>query len=367
MDELKQLFESGVLSKEAKEALTEAWEAKITEARSEIAAELREEFASKYRKDREDIVKGMNDMISETVSALVKEHKEAMEKSKKLTESKKDTLKKFTQFAATRLAEEVKELRQDKINEAKKFNKFGKFIRESTGRELAEFNEETRKLSEARVKVISEGYKKVEEAKKAFIKNASEKAHKWLTESFSKQIKDLKEDIDQAKKSRYGQKIFEAFNHEFEAYFFEKNSKFNKLRNEMKEYHKKIEEANAEANQLKEKLSESQKKIRIANDRLIREKKLNESLAHLPRDKRRVMAELVEDVTTDRLDEAISRYLPMVEEGETPRKKRSLRENKGSRKVVTGNRQPLTEDVKEEVDNDYDKDIEDIVRLSRVK
>ena len=56
LDAIKPLLDSELLSEEAQQEITEAWDSKLNEAKEQVRAELREEFAQRYEHDKQVMV-----------------------------------------------------------------------------------------------------------------------------------------------------------------------------------------------------------------------------------------------------------------------------------------------------------------------
>ena len=65
LDAIKPLLDSELLSEEAQQEISEAWESKLNEARETVRAELREEFAQRYEHDKQVMVEALDRMVTE--------------------------------------------------------------------------------------------------------------------------------------------------------------------------------------------------------------------------------------------------------------------------------------------------------------
>jgi len=367
MADLKQKLKEGGLPKEVQETILETWESQLSEAREEIAADLREELAAKYENDRDQTVTAMNEMmndvIAEEVESLQVERKALAKDRVKM----KETVQKFTEFALRKLGTEMTELNEDRKALEKNMKLFKEFFLRQTDKELTEFRDETKALAEARVKILSEGRKKIAEAKTDFVKMASIKAANWIGEATKREFREFHKEINEARQIRFGQKLFEAMAEEFRAYHYNEDANMKQLHEAIAEREQRLEEAQAALEKKETEITVAKKATKIARDRVIRESKINSSLGHLPREKRSVMIELLEDVQTEKLDESIKKYLPMVlKEDNVTRQKKTINESKSkaARKVVTGDRTEKI--ISENTSNDVaeaDDEIDRIVLL----
>jgi hypothetical protein len=120
--------------------------------------------------------------------------------------------------------------------------------------------------------------------------------------------------------------------------------------------------ATVEASQDASKLVES--KLRIAEDRYTRKETLNELMAPLGKEKKEIMSDLLESVTTEKLEGAFNKYLPSVLDGESPRVKKTLSES--VIKEHTGNKESVQTASDDEKDNVVELDyIKKLAGLSK--
>jgi hypothetical protein len=157
------LLEGTDLTSEVKEALQEAWEAKVSEAKEELTAELREEFAQRYEHDKGKIVEAIDNFVTEKVTAEIAEIAEeknslAADRVKyRKAISEHATL--LDKFVTQMVAKEVKDLRADRSNVQEHVSKLDEFVTESLATEIAEFHEDKKSLVEQKVKMVREGKK----------------------------------------------------------------------------------------------------------------------------------------------------------------------------------------------------------------
>ena len=70
---IKPLLDSELLSEEAQQEITEAWESKLNEAKEQARAELREEFAQRYEHDKQVMVEALDRMVTEGLQAEIQQ------------------------------------------------------------------------------------------------------------------------------------------------------------------------------------------------------------------------------------------------------------------------------------------------------
>lgn len=116
MDKFKELLESELLGEDGRLAIQEALESKLEEARKtereKVEAELREEFTHLYQKDKDDLVEGLNRLVSEVATkyakAQVVETRKIREERERLTK----TIREERAFYRKQLREHIGHLNQ---------------------------------------------------------------------------------------------------------------------------------------------------------------------------------------------------------------------------------------------------------------
>lgn len=315
-DILAGLFESGVLTEEVSMQIKEAWEAKLNEAREEITAELREEFAQKFEHDKSVIVEAMGHTIESAIRKEIEEfqadrasliservaYKKAIAEHAKLLEK----------FITSQLANEVKELRDDraKMNEHLETTKL--FVTKQLSRELAEFHNDKRELVETKVRMIAEGKELLNKTKQAFIKRSAELVENTINKTLRSELTVLKEDIKQAKENDFGRRLFEAFAGEFMASQLNEGTEVSKMNKKLNETATTVATLEAMIAEKDAAIAAANKKVRIMEDRANRKAVMDSLLSPLSGEKRRVMTDLLESVKTANLKTAFKKYLPAV-------------------------------------------------------
>ena len=119
LDAIKPLLDSGIINEDTRAAIAEAWESKLLEAKETVRAELREEFAQRYQHDKQVMVEALDKMVTESLTAELGEfqaEKKALAEDRvKFKRHMSESASKFDQFMVTKLASEIKELREDEI------------------------------------------------------------------------------------------------------------------------------------------------------------------------------------------------------------------------------------------------------------
>lgn len=340
MEALKTLLESDAISEAIKTEILEAWNAKVKENRLAVTAELREEFAKKYEHDKGVMIEAVEALVTER---LAEEINEFHEDRKQLAEAKakyvvrmKEHSNLMSRFVKEALVKEVSELHEDQKAIANKFAVLEEFVVEQLAKELAEFQEDKKDLAETKVRLVREGKAHLAKVKADFIQRSAKAISETVEKGLRNEIRQLKEDIDTARRNDFGRKIFEAFSSEYMHSHLNEKSETQKLLKVLATKDKQIAES--------KKIVEKAVKIAEAKDsqvkRLVesqeRSKVMNELVAPLSKDQREIMTDLLESVQTNRLRSAFDKYLPAVIDGKSPAKQKAIL---AEGKEVTGNRQ----------------------------
>ena len=361
LDALKTLFENDVVSEDVRHEIEEAWNKKIKENKQAATAELREEFAKKYEHDKSVMVEAIDAMISER---LAEEIAEFAEDRKQLAEAKahytmkmRENAKLMQRFVTDTLGKEISELHEDQKAIAGKFEMLESFVVDALAKEIAEFHEDKKDLAETKVKLVKEAKTKFAEIKKTFVESSAEKVSDLVGKNLKREISQLKEDIEEARRNDFGRKLFEAFANEYATSHLNEKSESAKLLKVVDLKNKQLAEAEAKAAKIKQ-LAES-KEAEINKMKAITERQntINDLIAPLSKGQKDIMIDLLESVQTNRLRSAFDKYLPAVIDGKTPAKKATLTEGK----EVTGNRDEMSQS---NVSSKADDNVYDIRRLA---
>jgi len=309
LDVIKQLLDKDLVTEETRTQIEEAWEAKLSEVKETAKAELREEFAQRYEHDKAQMVEAVDRMMTE---GLTKEIAEFVEDRKQLAAQRveykknmKPHMEMLQKFITSQLANEMKELQQDKAQMAEQVKTLESFVTSSLAKELNEFETDKRSVVETRVKLVKEAKQKFAEIRSAFIKKASKVVETMVSESITKEMTQFKEDIKTARENNFGRKIFEAYASEYLSSYLNETSEVRKMQKQLDEAQAKI----AENEKLLESTTIEKKKVEAEYKR---DRVLSEMLQPLSGEKREVMSNLLETVQTDKLQTAFNKYLPHV-------------------------------------------------------
>ncbi len=346
-DALNKALKEHSLSESAKNAISEAWETKLQEARDEIAAQLRDEFAQKYEKDRGEIVEALDVMIkekiTESVLSLSEAKKEAHEERVKWKKSVIEVSEQLDTFVKDVLTREIEEFRADRAAQKDKINELDANLKSVLEKELVEFHEDRRRLIDDRVAFKVNSAKELAEAKKKLVSKISAISEKFIKEHLTKEMTQLQEELIEARKTNFGNKIFEAFAAEFGSSFFNERKEIKKLLSIIEEQNGKLSEAGAEIAKREIVIAEGKNKLRIMEDRSARTKTMNELCSSLAGSKRKIMEELLEKVPTHKLHESFNSYLPSVISEDKSYLVESSTSGKKKLKEVTGDKNVVVE------------------------
>jgi len=362
LDALKGLFENNMISEEIKESIEQAFEARISESREVLTQQLREEFAQKYEHDKNTMIDAVDRMISEQLASEIVEfaddRKQLAEMKVKAAKEKKKMAGIMKEFVTRQLASEVRELHEDQIQMASKFGALETFVVEALAQEIAEFYKDKKDLAETKVRLVREGRQQITKVKQQFVQRAATMVESVVTKNLTSELTSLREDIEAARRSDFGRKLFEAFASEYSSSYLNEKSETAKLLKVIDMKDLAMNEA-AQAVVKAEKLLESkQAEIQALKEAQERKAIMNELLAPLNKEQRSIMGELMEGVKTARLNESFEKYLPAVIAGNAPQKKQALVEAK----EVTGNKISNTK-----YSSESDNNIIDIRKLAGLK
>jgi len=366
LEALKSLFENDVISEDVKASIQEAWDKQVQENKLAVTAELREEFASKYEHDKAQMVEAVDklvsDKLSEEISEFAEDRKQLAEARAKYAVAMRENAQQLKGFVFEQLKKEVGELHEDQKVMSTKFGKLEDFVVEALAKEIAEFHEDKKDLAETKVRLVREAKEHLAKVRKTFVERSAKMVSETVGKSLKKEIGELKEDIDSARKNDFGRKIFETFAQEYTNSYLNEKSETAKLMKVVELKDKAIEEAKAESAEVKKIVESKEAEIAKIADAAKRKEVMHELTGPLSKDQREIMSDLLESVQTDKLQSAFDKYLPAVIDGKTPAKKATLTESEA--KEITGNKENTNVSS---VSSDVANNIVDIRRLAGLK
>lgn len=339
LDALKSLFENNVVSEEIRADIEAAWNSRIQENRELVTQQLREEFAQKYEHDKSVMIEAIDQMVADRLNVEIQEftedRKQLAEAKAKYAVAIREHSSKLNEFVLKSLAKEVTELHSDQKVMAENFAKLEEFVVEALAKEISDFYEDKKDLAETKVRLVKEAKEQFALLKGKFIKQTAGLVESVVSQGLTKEINQLKEDIDSARRNDFGRKIFEAFTAEYQNSLLNEKSETSKLLKVIAEKDQALAEARNAITE-KQALVES-KEQEVVRAKAIAERKevMSELLNPLSKDQKEIMSELLESVQTIKLRSSYDKYLPAVLSGSTPEKKKALVEAK----EITGNKE----------------------------
>ena len=259
----------------------------------------------------------------------------------------------------TKLAEEIKELREDKKVQSEAVAKLEKFVIHALAEEIKEFDQDKQAVVETKVKLVAEAKSKLAELQGAFVKRSAKLVKEAVASNLGSELAQLKEDIQTARENMFGRRLFEAFASEFAVTHLNENKEFAKLQAVLAEKETVIAESK-KAIAEKEALVESKnREVRVITEGINRKEKLDGLLKTLNKEKADVMSSLLESVQTEKLQAAYDKYLPAVLNN-TPTVKADKAMLSESRTEVTGDKSAKT-------NVESDNNVVEIRRLAGLK
>ena len=316
LDAIKPLLDSELLSEEAQQEITEAWDSKLNEAKEQVRAELREEFAQRYEHDKQVMVEALDRMVTEGLEAeleQVKAEKQQLAEDRVRFQAKiKEDSTKFNNFMITKLAEEIGELRKDRKMHTEGISKLENFVVHALAREIQEFAQDKQDVVNTKVRLVREARAKLEGLKARFVAESARKMSNAVSTHLKAELGQLKEDIKVARENNFGRRIFEAYASEFGATHLNEKQEVRKLHDTIAAKNAKLAEAVKFAEKARVLVESKEREMRILKESNQREAALEELLAPLNKEKAEVMRNLLESVQTTRLSNAFEKYLPAV-------------------------------------------------------
>ena len=365
-DAIKPLVDSGIINEDTKQAISEAWETKLNEAREQLRAEIREEFAGRYEHDKSVMVEALDKMITENLNQEIREFAE--EKAQlaadrvRFNKRMQESVGNFDQFLVRKLAEEIKELHEDRKQYQNSVGRLEKFVIKALAEEIQEFSKDKQDVVETKVRLVREAGEKLEQLQKQFVLRSATLVKEAVGRRLNAELTQLKEDIQIARENNFGRRLFEAFASEFAVTHLNENTEIGKLRKELEAKEKQILEAKTVAVRQSQLVESREKEIRIIKESQERQQTIDDLMKPLNKEKQAVMMQLLETVQTPKLRSAYEKYLPAVlnnNTASTPKvEKKVLAE---SRKEVTGDKAAK---VTAEIDNN---NVIEIKRLAGLK
>ena len=316
IDAISKLVESGAISEDVKNSIQEAWDSKIKENKEQVGAELREEFAKRYEHDKANMIeaidKMMNEKLSEEITKFVEDRKALAQEKIAYKENVGKHSAKLESFILNKLSEELKELHSDRKGVHENFKKMEEFVVGALAKEIKEFHEDKKGVVETKVKLVAEAKKQMAKMKEAFITRSAKVVESAVNKKLAEELKALKEDITAAREINFGKKIFEAFASEYQNSYLNEKSETSKLMKVVDETTLKLKDAEKVIEEKQAVIESKEAEARRQADLMERKEKMAEMLKPLGKDKSEVMSQLLESVSTAKLEASFNKYLPHV-------------------------------------------------------
>ena len=316
IDAISKLVESGAISEDVRNSIQEAWDNKIKENKEVVGAELREEFAKRYEHDKANMIeaidKMMNEKLSEEITKFVEDRKALAQEKIAYKENVGKHSAKLESFILNKLSEELKELHSDRKGVHENFKKMEEFVVGALAKEIKEFHEDKKGVVETKVKLVAEAKKQMAKMKEAFITRSAKVVESAVNKKLAEELKALKEDITSAREINFGKKIFEAFASEYQNSYLNEKSETSKLMKVVDETTLKLKDAEKVIEEKQAVIESKEAEARRQKDLMERKEKMAEMLKPLGKDKSEVMSQLLESVSTEKLEASFNKYLPHV-------------------------------------------------------
>jgi len=348
---LKPLIDNGILNEETREVLETAWVTKLDEARDAIRAEIREEMANRYEHDKSTMVEALDRMVSESLTAEVEkiaaERAAIAEDRVRFTQSMMAKAASFEDFLNESLAKEISELHADRAAIKVATSKLDAYVTEGLRKEIVEFAEDKADLARAKVQLVVEGKTKLKALSESFIKRASILVQTATDNTLRTELKQLKEDIQEAKENNFGRRIFEAFATEFTSTHLNERAEIKKMQSFIARMERQLSEARNATELAEAKANAKATEVKRINESIERKNKIEELMKPLSKDKANVMKQLLESTPTDRLEAAFKKYLSPVMDGKASAPQKTVIAE--SKTEVTGDRATKTDQTSNNV------------------
>ena len=285
---------------------------------------------------------------------------------RKLTENVQKLVESKSALDATKkelIVEQRKYKRETEKLISEHIQKFDSLVLETLKPKIEIIVAEEKNLVEQRTKLAKEADKKINESIEKFIKNATKVADEFITKTIAKEISSLKESIDEARKNKFGEEIFESYAAAFMKSHYSNDSEIKKLQDQVNKLNESLEKTKNEKSKLLNESKMLNAKLNNIQEKSLREKTLSELLSPLSRDNKNAMKTLLENIKTEDLKNAYEKYLPSVIGQKTNVKPNVLTENT---KVLPVFDEKNNKNLNS-VDQDGDLDIAEIIRLASVK
>jgi hypothetical protein len=254
----------------------------------------------------------MNEKLSEEITKFVEDRKALAQEKIAYKENVGKHSAKLESFILNKLSEELKELHGDRKGVHENFKKMEEFVVGALAKEIKEFHEDKKGVVETKVKLVAEAKKQMAKMKEAFITRSAKVVESAVNKKLAEELKSLKEDITAARTVNFGKKIFEAFASEYQNSYLNEKSETAKLMKVVDETTMKLKDAEKAIEEKQAVIESKEAESKRQADLMERKEKMAEMLKPLGKDKSEVMSQLLESVSTAKLEASFNKYLPHV-------------------------------------------------------
>ena len=146
----------------------------------------------------------------------------------------------------------------------------------------------------------------------------------------------------------FGRKLFETFAAEFMSSHIAEGTHISKLSKELSDVKSQLDESQKEIVDREAKITEATNEVAKINESRERESVMTELMSPLSKDKRELMNNLLESVSTSKLKAQFNKYLPTVLNESSTVKSQKLTESQKT--VITGNKASTTQETESEAE-----------------
>ncbi|RMH14369.1 MAG: hypothetical protein D6698_12810 [Gammaproteobacteria bacterium] len=342
---LEKFVEGLPLDAKVKKELMESLHETIKSIKEANEADLRKEFAEKYDNDMKTLKEGVAELMEAKITAIENELKETK------AQHARDKVS-----MAKRLAESQKKMEADYKRKRALLESTYRRQKEQVRRRLAEELEANKKTV---VSAIAEVKARGAEERKKLVKRAATIVEKVVTDHLRASIEPLMEDIQAARKKKFGMELYEAFEKAYVSAFLQRNDPVRKMiaesNREKVALAKQLNEAKKEHEKAIMEAKMANKKAKQIREKALREAKMATLLSKLPTETaRRSMKVVLESVATEKLDEVFHANKPHIirEDATKSRRRATLTESEKPAKI-----KKVGFESDQDIDLENDKDI----------
>ena len=136
----------------------------------------------------------------------------------------------------------------------------------------------------------------------------------------------------------FGRKLFETFAAEFMGSHLAEGTHISKLSKELSDVKSQLDESHKEIKDREAKITEATDKVTRINESRERESVMAELMSPLSKDKRELMNNLLESVSTSKLKAQFNKYLPTVLNESAPKSEKAQTITESQTTEITGNK-----------------------------